>query len=121
MPLLNEVDNQAYYHSTRGLYVFEPNSWKKSEMKVMVKRACNVNMGGECLWEEEMEIEMDSEINRRLLDSQKKYISYESLKKDEVPCSRPGASYYNCHGLSKANPYTRGCEFITGCARDPQP
>ncbi|KAI3855040.1 hypothetical protein MKX03_018434 [Papaver bracteatum] len=25
-----------------------------------------------------------------------KYISYESLKKNSVPCSQKGASYYNC-------------------------
>nr|DAD24142.1 TPA_asm: hypothetical protein HUJ06_025605 [Nelumbo nucifera] len=47
-----------------------------------------------------------------------KYISYESLKQDIVPCSRPGSSYYNCPPMGRANPYNRGCEVITGCARD---
>ncbi|XP_077251598.1 protein RALF-like 24 [Tasmannia lanceolata] len=103
----------------RGMYVFEPNSYMKSEVKVVVKRDCIGNMGGGCFWDEEME--MDSEINRRILATQNKYISYEALRRDVVPCSKPGNSYYNCHGTGKANPYTRGCQVITGCARDTQP
>ncbi|KAJ0971883.1 hypothetical protein J5N97_019842 [Dioscorea zingiberensis] len=72
--------------------------------------------------EMEMEMQMDSEINRRILwATQKKYISYEALKNDVVPCSRPGAPYYNCRGVSRANPYTRGCGVITRCARDANP
>ncbi|XP_020252238.1 rapid alkalinization factor-like [Asparagus officinalis] len=47
----------------------------------------------------------------------KRYISYEALRRDNVPCNRPGMPYYNCHALPKANPYTRGCSVITGCAR----
>ncbi|KAI4369259.1 hypothetical protein MLD38_017720 [Melastoma candidum] len=64
--------------------------------------------------------EMESETSRRLLMMQpvKRYISYETLRRDMVPCTNPGASYYNCEaGRSRANPYTRGCEVITGCAR----
>ncbi|KAM5569639.1 protein RALF-like 24 [Rosa sericea] len=60
------------------------------------------------------EPEMDSEISRRVLAMQKRYISYETLRRDLVPCARPGASYYNCHAVV-ANPYNRGCEVITGC------
>ncbi|KAM1142638.1 hypothetical protein ACFX13_032344 [Malus domestica] len=67
---------------------------------------------GECLTEPEME----SESSRRILAMQKKYISYGTLKRDSVPCGTPGASYYNCHAVA-ANPYNRGCEVITGCAR----
>ncbi|KAK1318859.1 putative galacturonosyltransferase-like 7 [Acorus calamus] len=47
------------------------------------------------------EVEMDSEINRRVLVGQKSYISYESLKGDAVPCMKPGVSYYECHDLNK--------------------
>ncbi|XP_058096227.1 protein RALF-like 19 [Magnolia sinica] len=94
-----------------------PPAWKGHDMDVVVKRGgCMV--GGDCMWDEEVEMEMDSDINRRILAVQKKYISYDLLKKDEVPCSRPGASYYDCHELGKANPYQRGCTVITGCARD---
>ncbi|KAK7400071.1 hypothetical protein VNO78_11271 [Psophocarpus tetragonolobus] len=51
--------------------------------------------------------EIDSETNRRVLEGvQHRYISYETLKRDMVPCDRAGASYYNCH--AKANPYNRG-------------
>ncbi|KAK8933782.1 Protein RALF-like 24 [Platanthera zijinensis] len=57
---------------------------------------------------------------RRLLWTvtlQKSYITYDVLKRDKVPCDRPGSPYYSCHenGDSKANPYVRGCSIITGC------
>ncbi|KAM7259907.1 hypothetical protein ACFE04_015648 [Oxalis oulophora] len=58
------------------------------------------------------EPEMDLETNRRVLLLQKKYISYETLKRDMVPCDRPGFSYYQCRAAS-ANRYSRGCEVIT--------
>lgn len=48
----------------------------------------------------------------------KRYISYETLRRDVVPCGTPGASYYNCRKNEVANPYNRGCEIITLCARD---
>lgn len=43
------------------------------------------------------------------------YISYGTLRRDSVPCSIPGASYYNCQPGAEANPYTRGCSEITQC------
>lgn len=43
------------------------------------------------------------------------YISYSALMPDSVPCSVPGASYYNCQPGAKANPYTRGCSAINQC------
>lgn len=88
------------------------NSSKTSELDGIMRRVCGGNMG-QCL-----NPEMDSDINRRVLVVQKRYISYETLKKDIVPCLKPGASYYNCRAAGEANPYHRGCEAITGCARD---
>ncbi|KAM0940917.1 putative rapid ALkalinization Factor [Dioscorea sansibarensis] len=79
---------------------------------------------GSCIWDtEELNMEMDSEINKRMLSMtlKKRYISYEALKSNVVPCTRPGAPYYNCHGVSRANPYTRGCGIITRCSRDVNP
>ncbi|KAF3614137.1 Rapid alkalinization factor 23 [Capsicum annuum] len=67
----------------------------------------------ECMAEEE-EFELDSESNRRILAT-KKYISYGALQKNSVPCSRRGASYYNCKPGAQANPYSRGCSAITRC------
>lgn len=87
------------------------DSLKNSEMDVMVKRDCSQTIG-ECL----TETEMDSETNRRVLAMQKKFISYETLRRDMTPCANPGAPYYNCHS-GVANPYNRGCEVITRCAR----
>ncbi|KAL6902166.1 hypothetical protein ACP4OV_005042 [Aristida adscensionis] len=42
-------------------------------------------------------------------------ISYAALERDSVPCSVPGASYYNCQPGADANPYTRGCSAIAQC------
>ncbi|XP_010465683.1 PREDICTED: rapid alkalinization factor 23-like [Camelina sativa] len=62
------------------------------------------------------EFEMDSEINRRMLAA-RRYISYGALRRNTVPCSRRGASYYNCRRGAQANPYSRGCSAITRCRR----
>ncbi|KAF8394018.1 hypothetical protein HHK36_020220 [Tetracentron sinense] len=101
--------------ASNGFHVLGSKSMRNKEIDVPMRRDCTGKMG-ECFWE--TEAEMDSETNRRVLVLQKKYISYETLKKDIVPCSRPGASYYNCEARGQANPYTRGCEVITGCARN---
>ena len=69
------------------------------------------------------EMEMDSEAHRRLLweaTTSRRYISYDALRGDVVPCSRTGVPYYNCRISTTANPYTRGCESITRC-RDAGP
>ncbi|KAJ7957257.1 Rapid alkalinization factor [Quillaja saponaria] len=100
------------FSSCNGVSVLDLNLLKNSKIDPMVERVCNKKIG-ECM----EELEMDSETNRRILVTQRKFISYETLKRDMVPCARAGASYYNCHA-GQANPYNRGCEVITGCARD---
>ncbi|ESQ56296.1 hypothetical protein EUTSA_v10026600mg [Eutrema salsugineum] len=60
---------------------------------------------------------MPSEISRRVLMARKRYIGYETLRRDMVPCQKPGASYYDCRS-GQANSYNRGCDTITRCARD---
>ncbi|WOK97928.1 hypothetical protein Cni_G06636 [Canna indica] len=65
----------------------------------------------------EEEAAMESETSRRFL-AQQKYISYDALKKDQVPCNKRGQSYYNCQQHGQANPYHRACTAITRCARD---
>lgn len=73
---------------------------------------------GECLLSGDgifgSEFEMDSESNRRILAGGR-YISYGALRRNTVPCSRRGASYYNCRPGAQANPYRRGCSRITRC------
>ncbi|KAL3420397.1 hypothetical protein PVAG01_08896 [Phlyctema vagabunda] len=49
--------------------------------------------------------------------TQKKYISYGAMRRNTVPCSMKGQSYYNCHPGAQANPYSRGCSSITRCRR----
>ncbi|KAG1365223.1 protein RALF-like 33 [Cocos nucifera] len=66
----------------------------------------------ECLAGEEFDL--SSEVARRILATSD-YISYNALKRDSVPCSRRGASYYNCRPGAQANPYSRGCSAITRC------
>ncbi|KAH1108488.1 hypothetical protein J1N35_012256 [Gossypium stocksii] len=63
------------------------------------------------------EFDIGSEIKRRILQTTTTYISYKALQRDTVPCSRRGASYYNCRPGAEANPYTRGCSTITRCRR----
>ncbi|KAJ8766752.1 hypothetical protein K2173_007819 [Erythroxylum novogranatense] len=72
----------------------------------------------ECLtgWNEEEEFGVDSESSRRILAT-RRYISYGALRRNTVPCSRRGASYYNCRPGAQANPYSRGCSRITRCRR----
>ncbi|KAF6142500.1 hypothetical protein GIB67_039464 [Kingdonia uniflora] len=69
--------------------------------------ACGGSIG-ECLSNEGFEV------SRRVLATTQ-YISYEVLKKNSVPCSQKGASYYNCKLGAAANPYTHGCSAITRC------
>ncbi|KAL8166367.1 hypothetical protein V2J09_007866 [Rumex salicifolius] len=76
----------------------------------VTRSGCDGPMG-ECGLEE---FELDSEINRRILATSR-YISYAALNKNSVPCSRRGASYYNCRPGSSSNPYKRGCSAITRC------
>ncbi|KAK8968604.1 Rapid alkalinization factor [Platanthera guangdongensis] len=75
------------------------------------RSACRGTVG-ECLGGEEFDLA--SESSRRILATTG-YISYNSLKRGSVPCSRRGASYYNCRPGGQANPYSRGCSAITRC------
>ena len=74
--------------------------------------ACDGSVG-ECAGSDD-EFELDSESSRRFLATTN-YISYDALRRDSVPCSRRGASYYNCRPGAQANPYSRGCSAITQC------
>ncbi|KAI3697069.1 hypothetical protein L6452_29804 [Arctium lappa] len=103
----------THFQISSGVSIFNPNLLKNDEFNPMVKRVC----GGKIVECSEDDL-MDSEINRRVLLMGKRYISYDTLKRDLVPCGTPGASYYNCKGKGVANPYNRGCEIITRCARD---
>jgi hypothetical protein len=55
-----------------------------------------------------------AESHRRFLQN-RGYISYGALRRNQVPCNRRGASYYNCRPGGQANPYHRGCSRITRC------
>ncbi|KAK8661754.1 hypothetical protein V6N13_091349 [Hibiscus sabdariffa] len=87
-----------------------------------IKSECSGSMA-ECLMDDgeesldmDAEFAMGSEISRRILATTR-YISYGALRRNTVPCSRRGASYYNCRPGAQANPYSRGCSRITRCRR----
>ncbi|KAH7513357.1 protein RALF-like 33 [Ziziphus jujuba] len=84
---------------------------------VSTRSGCSGSMA-ECLiaGDDDLEMAMDSETNRRILAA-RRYISYGALRRNTVPCSRRGASYYNCRPGAQANPYSRGCSAITRCRR----
>ena len=69
---------------------------------------------GECDGEEGELGSAAADSHRRVLYG-RGYISYGALRRDSVPCSRRGASYYNCRPGAQANPYHRGCSRITRC------
>ncbi|XP_021827211.1 protein RALF-like 4 [Prunus avium] len=87
-------------------------------------RACSDSSGEECLNEEEDKEEEEEDEQEGLQtvrpqeEGNTRYISYEALKKDNVPCNRRGSSYYNCGTSGQINPYQRGCTVITNCARE---
>ncbi|XP_074564108.1 rapid alkalinization factor-like [Curcuma longa] len=60
------------------------------------------------------EFDLGSEVSRRILATSG-YISYGALRRDTTPCSRRGASYYNCRPGAQANPYSRSCSTISQC------
>ncbi|KAH6762530.1 ralf-like 33 [Perilla frutescens var. hirtella] len=82
-------------------------------MMPAVRSGCRGTIA-ECLADEDDEFELDSESNRRILAT-RRYISYGALQRNNVPCSRRGASYYNCRPGAQANPYQRGCSAVTRC------
>ncbi|CAN8258333.1 unnamed protein product [Cochlearia groenlandica] len=67
--------------------------------------------------EEELDEDEMMPSRRRSMMMRKQYISYATLRRDMVPCLKPGASYYACRS-GQANSYSRGCSIITRCARD---
>lgn len=60
-------------------------------------------------------LKKESKTGRRVLESNTQYISYGAMQGDTVPCSRRGASYYNCKPGAEANPYDRGFSAINRC------
>ncbi|CAI9104913.1 OLC1v1003703C1 [Oldenlandia corymbosa var. corymbosa] len=82
---------------------------------------CKGSSAAECLavaggeYSEMTWMSTDSQQRRVLGTRGTTYISYGALRSNSVPCSRRGASYYNCLPGAEANPYTRGCTAITRC------
>ncbi|KAK4439178.1 protein RALF-like 19 [Sesamum alatum] len=67
---------------------------------------------------DDQEFMLESESARRQLQGrQPAYLSYGSLRRNNVPCNSRGQSYYNCRGNARVNPYARGCTKATHCAR----
>ncbi|KAF3456650.1 hypothetical protein FNV43_RR01304 [Rhamnella rubrinervis] len=75
--------------------------------------ACNGSIA-EC--NQESETLMESEISRRFLEDQKRYISPGALKPDQPVCRGAGGESYagNCLPPS-SNPHDRGCSKYYRC------
>ncbi|KQK21729.1 protein RALF-like 22 [Brachypodium distachyon] len=69
----------------------------------------------ECLGDGGLGLSLRRRLHDEEEEEQAQYISYSALRRDSVPCSVPGMSYYNCQPDAEANPYTRGCSAITQC------
>ncbi|KAJ9690483.1 hypothetical protein PVL29_012902 [Vitis rotundifolia] len=105
-------------------FSFADDSWDDTQIQLVDGTQVNATDGfapcdgavGDCI-DEDDEMMMDSETNRRSLAQGRRYISYGALKRNQVPCNRRGRSYYNCRRGGRANPYRRGCSVITKCHR----
>lgn len=89
-----------------------PNFHKKAALGVTLNMRTNDNGDGTC----NNGLGETSNSSRRAL-AEASHLSYDVLNKDTVPCNQRGASYYNCAGSGKANPYQRACNSATKCAR----
>ena len=86
-------------------------------------RTCRGGTVGECMEYFGADAEGEGDVagmatggsKRRVLQGGSGYIGYDALRRDNVPCSQRGASYYNCQPGAEANPYSRGCSAITQC------
>ncbi|XP_047963024.1 rapid alkalinization factor-like [Salvia hispanica] len=96
-----------------SILILEASAGAVGWMMPAVRSGCRGTIA-ECLAGGDDEFDLDSESSRRILATSR-YISYEALKRNNAPCSRRGASYYNCRPGAQANPYQRGCSAITRC------
>lgn len=62
-----------------------------------------------------VELDLDTEVSRRMLATASDHISYKALDPNKVSCSQKGASYYNCQPGGETNPYNRNCNQIDRC------
>ncbi|KAM7506066.1 hypothetical protein LguiB_004970 [Lonicera macranthoides] len=74
---------------------------------------------GSCIDQAEEEM-LDSESSRRVL-GRTRYISYDAMRANNVPCQIRGGTYYNCQPPNQANVYQRACTAATSCARVSSP
>ncbi|RZR84159.1 hypothetical protein BHM03_00010925 [Ensete ventricosum] len=89
-----------------------PSSWSSSFVTVAEgdsregdELALGSNCHGsiaECLARKEFEL--GTKTTRRIILAHSYYISDNALRRDNVPCSRLGASYYNCHPVVEGQP-----------------
>ncbi|XP_054820306.1 protein RALF-like 32 [Prosopis cineraria] len=82
--------------------------------------SCKNRTIAECNEEDEMTM-MESEISRRLMVEQRKYISPGALRRDKPVCNGGGGEAYSKSGgclPPPSNPHTRGCSKYYRCRSD---
>ncbi|RRT74948.1 hypothetical protein B296_00004737 [Ensete ventricosum] len=95
-----------------SLLALSPSSWSSSFVTVAEgdsresdELALGSNYHGsiaECLARKEFEL--GTKTTRRIILAHSYYISDNALRRNNVPCSRLGASYYNCHPVVEGQP-----------------
>ncbi|KAM0954362.1 putative rapid ALkalinization Factor [Dioscorea sansibarensis] len=105
--LLLTISIQTLAMSSNTFTKAQNLEWLTSQPNPNYKGAIEDYLEGE-------DLEIGSELSRRILATSGT-ISYGALRRDTIPCSRRGASYYNCRAGAEANPYSRGCSAITQC------
>ncbi|CAL1372795.1 unnamed protein product [Linum trigynum] len=77
-------------------------------------------MEGHC-FNADTDFMMDMESHDRLLwqvgSGRQRYITYQALRANSIPCGWRGNSYYDCDAHKRVNPYRRGCTAATRCFR----
>ncbi|XP_028804797.1 protein RALF-like 32 [Neltuma alba] len=115
-----------YFYSMMILFVgFMSSLCLKSEAAVVSAASLSCKNGNgtiaECNEEDEVMM-MESEISRRLMVEQTKYISPGALRRDKPVCHGGGSgeAYSRSGGClpSPSNPHTRGCSKYYRCRSD---
>ncbi|XP_054822743.1 protein RALF-like 32 [Prosopis cineraria] len=92
----------------------------KSDAAAAASFSCKNRTIAECNEEDEMTM-MESEISRRLMAEQRKYISPGALRRDKPVCNGGGGEAYSKSGgclPPPSNPHTRGCSKYYRCRSD---
>ncbi|CAI0407498.1 unnamed protein product [Linum tenue] len=115
------VDESSSTISTTVHHNVDPPSSCDGEAREGTTLATCDAMEGHCFNADRDDSMMDMESHDRLLwemgPERQRYITYEALRANSIPCGWRGNSYYDCDAHKRVNPYRRGCTAATRCFR----